>query len=77
MAYDIKQNSQNGGKCCNFEVNGKKYYADKAYVPFCGEETMIFAYKEDGDIDWIDLYCDRSGKSLEDCIEEFVSSLAD
>ena len=73
--YAIKSNQRNGGEYCDFEVNGKKYYADKAYVPFCGEETMIFAYDEDGSIDWTDLYCDRSGKSLADCIDEFIDSM--
>lgn len=76
MDLNIKLNPKNGGEYCNFEVNGKKYYADKAGVPFCGEETMIFAYEEDGNINWTDLYCDRSGKSLEDCINEFINSIS-
>ena len=77
MDLKIKSNPMNGGQCCDFEFNGKKYYADKAYAPFCGEETMIFAYMEDGEIDWTDVYCDRSGKSLEDCIDEFVASITE
>lgn len=72
---EIKKNEYTGGQNCVFEHNGKWYYADKSYVPFCGIETMIFQYDKEKEevIDWSDLYCDRSLKSLEQCIEEFIS----
>lgn len=62
-----------GGESALFCIGDKYYYADKSYVPFCGMETMIFKADKDGEVlDWIDLYCDRSGKTLKSCINEFA-----
>jgi hypothetical protein len=38
---------------------------------------MIFPFdKEKGDVmDYHDLYCDKTGKSLEECIDEFIQEL--
>lgn len=86
MEYDIKQNPYNGGECCIFEYNGSWYYADRVDLDNMpglpgglglGIETMIFPYdKEKGDVmNYHDLYCDRTGKSLEECIEEYKQEL--
>ena len=69
--YNIQRNLINGGQYCFFTHNGKEYYADKAYTFDHGEETMIFASENNQVTNWTELYCDRSGKSLESCIEEF------
>lgn len=73
--YNIKPNEVNGGECCYFTHRYQEYYADKAYTPDFGEETMIFLSKDKHVTSWSDLYCDRSGKSLEECIDEFIASL--
>ena len=73
--YKIEKNELNGGKCCRFKHNNKEYYADRAYIPFCGLETMISEAKNGEVTNWSGLYCDRSGKSLEQCIDEFIQSL--
>ena len=76
MKLNIKDNLANGGKCCKFEVKGKRYYADKCNTMYTqGPETMIFEIKENGDVDWHDLYCDRTDKPLETCIKEFIRKL--
>lgn len=76
MELSIQQNKVNGGVFCVFEHNGNHYYADRAYVPFTGLETMIFPCDEEGQVtDWGDLYCDRSGMTLEECVEEFIEQL--
>ena len=75
MELNIQPNPLNGGESCVFECCGNYYYADRAFVrdAWC-IETMIFAANSDGKVtDWGDLYCDRSGKSLRECIEEFCS----
>lgn len=73
--YKIERNSRTGGYYCIFQKGDKFYYADKSRIPFDGEETMIFPYDKDADdvSDWTDVYCDRSGKALLDCILEFIS----
>lgn len=73
MELKIELNPMTGGECCVFEKDGNWYYADKSYVPYCGMETMIFECNEQGEVtSWTELYCDRSGLSLEECIEEFL-----
>lgn len=68
-------NQRTGGNSCVFEHKGAYYFADKSYVPFCGIETMIFRCNEKGEVtDWGELYCDRSGKSLDSCITEFLNN---
>lgn len=70
----IQRNPQTGGNYCEFQYKSKSYYADKSYVPFIGSETMIFEVI-DGQVDWSELYSDRTGKSLSDCIKEFCETL--
>ena len=50
-----------------FDFNGKRYWADKAG----NYETMIFECDENGECNYNEVYCDRSGKSLKKCIKEF------
>jgi len=72
---DIRKNEITGGQCCVFQKNGEYFYADRSFTFDAGMETMIFPYdKEIEEVsDWGDLYCDRTGKSLKECIEEFLS----
>lgn len=74
LALNIEKNPRTGGFCCEFSFEGKQYFADKSNVPYIGSETMIFAM-EDGKVDWSELYTDRTGKSLSDCIHEFCRTL--
>ena len=74
---------------CDFEHNGKKYYADIVHAPQVEDrwehmrpfksECMIFKYKEDGEVDWSGEYCRRdlpvTEQSLTECIEEFIATL--
>ena len=73
----IETNQKTGGFCCDFNYAGQSYWADLSYVPFCGNECMIFAREADGEINWGDLYCNRdipiSIEALINCIIEFVS----
>lgn len=76
MQLNIKPNHYNGGEYCVFEYNKQYYYASRCFVPFCGLETMIFYADRYGNVtNWSDLYCDRSGKSLKACINEFIKSI--
>lgn len=76
MNLNIQKNENNGGEYCFFTVNEKEFYADKAFVhDFKCEETMIFPAKDKKVTDWGELYCDRTGKSLQECIKEFISKL--
>lgn len=70
----IKRNPNTGGNYCEFEHKNRFFYADRSNVPFIGVETMIFEVK-DGQVDWSELYTDRSGMSLTDCIHEFCETL--
>ena len=71
---DIKRNPSTGGTSCVFQKGKNFFYADRSYVPYTGMETMIFHCTKDGKVtDWSELYCDHSGKSLEDCVKEFLS----
>jgi hypothetical protein len=73
MELDIKFNPINGGVYCHFNDGENYYYADKAWIGGC-EETMIFPTDKEGQVtSWTELYCDRSGKSLEECINEFLN----
>lgn len=69
-------NDYTGGQSCVFRKGDKYYYADKSYIPytFYGNETMVFEYDFESQTvpEWNELYCDRTGKSLEDCVEEFA-----
>lgn len=64
------------GQSCIFKKGDKYYYADKSYIPYTsyGYETMIFEYdfKNQKVSNWVELYADRTGKSLKECIEEFT-----
>lgn len=74
---------------CDFEHNGKKYYADIVHAPQVEDrwehmrpfksECMIFKYKEDGKVDWSGGYCRRdlpvTEQSLTEYIEEFIATL--
>lgn len=76
MELSIQQNKLNSGIFCVFEHNGNHYYADCAHVPFIGLQTMIFHCDEEGQVTNLgELYCDRSGMTLEECIEEFIKQL--
>lgn len=78
MNLNINKNEYTGGQNCVFFGHDLKYYyADKSYVPYIGNETMIFPYDKDKEevSDWSELYCDRTGKSLSSCIEEFNQML--
>lgn len=71
---DIKMNPMTGGQYTVFKKGEKFFYADRSYVPFTGMETMIFPCNEEGTVtSWIELYCDRSGMTLEGCIKEFLA----
>ena len=71
----LMPNRRTGGESAIFEHNGEYFYADKSYILFCGEETMIFPCNKDGEVlDWMELYCNRGEKSLEDCIKEFCET---
>lgn len=73
--YNIEKNEYTGGQCCVFEHNGQHFYADRSRVYPHGLETVIFYCDRYGKVsNWGDLYCDRSGKQLEECIDEFISS---
>jgi hypothetical protein len=69
-------NDSTGGQSCVFRKGDKYYYADKSFIPYTyyGDETMIFEYDfENQEVpEWDELYTDRTGKSLEACIEEFA-----
>ena len=73
---NIRKNTYTHGYCCDFYVNGKKFYADVSDVPYCGLECMIFRYINDDEIDWSGVYTNRdvsmSKESLLECIKEFT-----
>lgn len=74
MRLTIKRNLHTGGDCCVFQKGEDFFYADRSFVPYTGMETMIFPCDSEGNVtDWGELYCDRSGQSLEKCIKEFLS----
>ena len=70
------KNNYTGGTCCYFKHNNKYYYADKSPIPYSwyDQETMIFPFDFEKQVvsDWGELYVYRTGKSLEDCIEQFT-----
>ena len=73
---EIKRNEFTGGHYCVFQKGEDFFYADKSPIPYLGVmETMIFPYdpEEEEVTDWGELYCDRTGKSLEDCVKEFLA----
>lgn len=74
LVLNIQKNPQTGGNYCEFQYKGKSYYADKSYIPYIGTETMIFE-SINGQVDWSELYTDRTNKSLSDCIHEFCRTL--
>ena len=73
---NIRENTYTHGYCCDFYVNGKKFYADVSDVTYCGPECMIFRYINDDDIDWSGVYANRdvsvSNESLLGCVKEFT-----
>lgn len=75
MQLEMIDNLQTGGKSCYFQKGDEFYYADCSYVPFIGMETMIFPCDENHEVtSWLEVYCDRSGKSLQSCVDEFIAS---
>jgi len=71
---DIKRNTRTGGECCTFQKGEDFFYADRSYTFDNGMETMIFPCDSEGYVtSWTESYCDQSGKSLEDCIKEFLA----
>lgn len=75
MQLKKEVNPMTGGTCCVFKKGENFFYADRSWVSYLAcFETMIFPANEDGEVtDWGDLYCDRSGKSLDRCVEEFLA----
>ena len=76
---NIRENTYTHGYCCDFYVNGKKFYADVSDVSdveYGGPECMIFRYINDDEIDWSGVYANRdvsvSKESLLECIKEFT-----
>ena len=73
---NIRENAYTHGYCCDFYVNGKKFYADVSDVTYCGPECMIFRYIDDDEIDWSGVYANRdvsvSKESLLGCVKEFT-----
>lgn len=69
-------NNNTGGQSCIFKMGDEYYYADKSFIPYTwyGWETMIFEYDFENQKvpEWNELYADRTGKSLEACVEEFA-----
>lgn len=58
-----------------FKKGNRYYMADKSFVmdAMC-PETMIFPCDENGEVtSWLDVYCDRTDKTLDQCIKEFMS----
>ena len=71
---DIKRNPTTGGQYTVFQKGENFFYADRSYVPFTGMETMIFPCDKEGEVtSWLELYCDRSGQTLEECVKEFIA----
>lgn len=70
----IQKNIATGGQYCIFQKGKDLFRADRSYVPFTGMETMIFPCDKKGQVtSWSEVYCDRSGKSLIDCVKEFLA----
>ena len=74
LTLNIQRNPQTGGNYCEFNYKGRQFYADRSNVPYLGLETMIFEVIN-GQIDWSELYTNRTNKSLSDCIHEFCGTL--
>lgn len=74
IGMEIKTNPKTGGEYTIFQKGEDFFFADCSYVPYIGMETMIFPCDREGTVtSWIELYCDRSGMSLKDCVEEFLA----
>lgn len=73
---NIRRNGGTGGYCCDFYINGKKFYADVSLEMFFEPECMIFEYDKNGEVDWSGVYINRdvdvSEDSLLRCIKEFA-----
>lgn len=75
MELNIKKNPMTGGHWCVFQKGKEFFYADRSPIHYLGiMETMIFPYdvEEEKVTSWTELYCDQTGKSLEDCVKEFL-----
>lgn len=71
---DIKRNPETGGQYTVFQKGENFFYADRSYVPYTGMETMIFPCDKEGNVtSWTEVYCDRTFKSLESCVKEFLN----
>lgn len=80
--FEVIEESTDSRNNMVFKYGESYFYADKTYVPFTGNETMIFICEPDEDEkgkfvvpNWTDLYCDRTGQSLNDCINEFIERI--
>ena len=70
----VKTNPRTGGKYTVFKKGENFFYADCSYVPCSRMETMIFPCDKEGNVtSWMDVYYDCSGKSLKDCVKEFLA----
>lgn len=57
------------------QIGEQFFYIDKANTFDAGWETMVFPCDENGEVEnWIEIYSDRSGKSLWECVQEFAES---
>lgn len=74
MELKKEMNPLTGGICCTFKKGENFFYADYSWVNYPGcFETMIFPADKEGKVtSWTEVYCDRSGKSLDRCVEEFL-----
>lgn len=74
MELKKEVNTFTNGVCCVFQKGEEFFYADCSPVPFIGPETMIFPCDKDGNVtSWTEVYCDRTLKSLDDCVKEFLN----
>lgn len=74
----VRHNDFTGGACCNFSLNGQKYYASIACLPgrINGAECHIFEREKNGEIASPCVYakkCEdvRAGFLLQ-CVREFT-----
>ena len=74
----VRHNDFTGGECCNFYVNGKKYYASVAYLPgrLNGAECKLFEREKNGEIALPCVYSkkceDASVGFLLQCVRDFT-----
>ena len=70
---DIEAKTELPGAYAIIQIQDLYFLVDKAETPDAGWETMVFSCDRDGNIsDWLDLWVDRTGKSLYQCMNEFA-----